>query len=63
MPCYKTITWNNTPGVSIPITAETLNTLTDVKFEEPKKITYICKNCNGHINPQTMKCEYCDTQY
>lgn len=25
--------------------------------------SYICKNCNGHINPKTLKCEYCDTQY
>lgn len=31
--------------------------------EEPKRISYVCKNCNGHINPLTMKCEYCDTQY
>lgn len=28
-----------------------------------KPISYTCKNCNGHINPATMKCEYCDTQY
>ena len=24
---------------------------------------YICECCNGKINPRTMKCEYCDTQY
>lgn len=24
---------------------------------------YRCKYCGGHINPRTMKCEYCDTQY
>lgn len=23
----------------------------------------ICKNCGGHINPRTYKCDYCDTQY
>lgn len=24
---------------------------------------YICECCGGHINPRTMKCEYCGTQY
>ena len=24
---------------------------------------YVCKHCNGRVNPRTMKCEYCDTQY
>lgn len=24
---------------------------------------YRCKYCNGYVNPATMKCEYCDTQY
>lgn len=24
---------------------------------------YRCQYCGGHINPRTMKCEYCDTQY
>lgn len=24
---------------------------------------YICECCGGHINPHTMKCEYCGTQY
>jgi hypothetical protein len=38
-------------------------TTTIGRYEEPKKISYICRNCNGHINPITMKCEYCDTQY
>lgn len=23
----------------------------------------ICKNCGGGINPNTLKCEYCGTQY
>lgn len=23
----------------------------------------ICKNCGGSINPRTLKCEYCGTQY
>ena len=25
--------------------------------------SYTCKNCNGQINPKTLRCEYCDTQY
>ena len=45
------------------INANDLNDLKYEDFEKPKKISYICKNCNGHINPATMKCEYCDTQY
>lgn len=24
---------------------------------------YICEQCGGSINPVTMKCEYCGTQY
>jgi hypothetical protein len=24
---------------------------------------YICECCGGQINPYTMKCEYCGTQY
>ena len=24
---------------------------------------YKCPCCGGHINPQTMQCEYCDTQF
>lgn len=24
---------------------------------------YICECCNGHIDPRTMTCEYCGTQY
>lgn len=24
---------------------------------------YICECCGGKINPRTMKCEYCDTEY
>lgn len=24
---------------------------------------YICECCGGHIEPITMKCEYCGTQY
>lgn len=24
---------------------------------------YTCTHCGGQINPQTMKCEYCGTQY
>ena len=24
---------------------------------------YICECCGGQINPHTMKCEYCGTQY
>lgn len=24
---------------------------------------YRCKYCGGYVNPATMKCEYCDTQY
>lgn len=24
---------------------------------------YRCVHCGGHINPDTMKCEYCGTQY
>lgn len=23
----------------------------------------ICKNCGGSINPKTLQCEYCGTQY
>lgn len=39
-------------------------TLQDALEEMAKpKISYVCKNCNGHINPKTLKCEYCDTQY
>lgn len=24
---------------------------------------YICECCGGKINPRTLKCEYCDTEY
>ena len=24
---------------------------------------YLCECCGGHINPRTMTCEYCGTQY
>lgn len=24
---------------------------------------YICKQCNGTVNPATLKCEYCGTRY
>lgn len=26
-------------------------------------IALMCKNCGAHLNPTTLKCEYCDTQY
>lgn len=28
-----------------------------------KSINLICEKCAGTINPKTLKCEYCDTQY
>ena len=30
-------------------------------MRELKELT--CKNCGGRINPVTMRCEYCGTQY
>ena len=28
-----------------------------------KSINLICEKCAGTIDPKTLKCEYCDTQY
>ena len=64
------LVWRNLPEPTIDL-ASYLNRIEDklsdsvdaVGYRQPKKISYICKNCNGHINPATMKCEYCDTQY
>ena len=62
---YKPIKWENVPTTTLTATDFISPTSpTDIsEMIKPMKISYICKNCNGHINPTTMKCEYCDTQY
>lgn len=32
-----------------------------VRYGRMRELT--CKNCGGRINPITMQCEYCDSQY
>ena len=68
---YKPITWenrSNEPTVDLTNLCAmdsrliTINN-SECEIKPMKPISYTCKNCNGHINPQTMKCEYCDTQY
>ena len=65
---YKRIKWTVKPSsgiVALPTLCDAIDYQVLPKSETPKipKVIYICKNCNGHINPTTMKCEYCDTQY
>ncbi len=36
---------------------------TCVPGKREKMNKYICECCGGHIDPYTMKCEYCGTQY
>lgn len=50
------------PDIDSMVTT-TYNSTPDPEIKLIKPISYTCKNCNGHINPATMKCEYCDTQY
>ena len=68
---YKPQLWENKPIIST-VDLSTLNDMdsmivtidkSSAEIRPMKPISYTCKNCNGHINPATMKCEYCDTQY
>lgn len=68
---YRPLTWEKRPIkpkvdlsnlLSVDSMIVTINK-SSAEIRPMKPISYTCKNCNGHINPTTMKCEYCDTQY
>lgn len=67
VPSKTSITESDLNKMSTVTTCRSIDELNNlsmrVYLEPPKHVSYVCKNCNGHINPATMKCEYCDTQY